>query len=271
MRAYSTPAVPGRTFTPAGAAPAITTSSPLPGGNVGAAYSQALAASGGTAPLVWSVLSGSVPAGCSLSAVGVLSGTPTTAAAYTFVAKVRDNVGRTATKSFDCTIAASLIWTTQPFAWNGLGWGGTAGGSWTYGTTFKVVQGKGCRCAGVAFLWATNTNRTFRFSLWNITLGTRLSYVDLVSTGASGEGVMKSYLFATPYIFPDSDDVYAVSCWEMTGAVYADTTSAARAPGLRGTAYNYLASVNYGGGDGIPTLTTGTRRYTVDAILQVPG
>ena len=57
----------------------ITTTS-LPNGTVGTAYSQTLAATGGATPYTWSVYSGSLPAGLSLgSSTGTISGTPTTA------------------------------------------------------------------------------------------------------------------------------------------------------------------------------------------------
>ncbi len=58
----------------------ITTAS-LPNGRVNAAYSQSLAATGGVQPYVWSLTSGTLPAGLTLSSGGVISGTPTTAAA----------------------------------------------------------------------------------------------------------------------------------------------------------------------------------------------
>lgn len=58
--------------------PSITTSS-LPAGTVGAAYSATLQASGGTPPYSWSLKSGSLPAGVSLSAAGTISGTPSSA------------------------------------------------------------------------------------------------------------------------------------------------------------------------------------------------
>ena len=90
------------------AAPSITTSSPLPGGVVGVPYSQTLAASGGTAPLTWTVTSGSTPAGMNLSSGGVLSGTPTTAALYSFVATVTDANSVSANKTFSITISAAL-------------------------------------------------------------------------------------------------------------------------------------------------------------------
>src|ERR1700733_2941311 len=65
--------------TPTATALSISTTA-LPGGQVGSAYSAALAASGGVSPLSWSIASGTMPAGLSLSATtGVISGTPTAA------------------------------------------------------------------------------------------------------------------------------------------------------------------------------------------------
>ena len=70
---------------------AISTVSPLPTVAQGAPYSTALNAIGGTQPYSWSVSSGALPPGLSLGpSTGVLSGTPTTAGAYTFTATVSD-------------------------------------------------------------------------------------------------------------------------------------------------------------------------------------
>ena len=56
------------------------------------AYSKTLAAKGGTAPYTWAIMSGTQPSGLSLSSAGVLSGTPSSAATFTFTARVTDNV-----------------------------------------------------------------------------------------------------------------------------------------------------------------------------------
>jgi Ice-binding-like/Putative Ig domain/IPTL-CTERM motif len=59
--------------------PTITlTPATLPIGHVGVAYSQQITASGGTGPYTFTVVSGSLPAGMTLSSGGLLSGTPTT-------------------------------------------------------------------------------------------------------------------------------------------------------------------------------------------------
>ena len=58
--------------------------SSLPNATVGIAYSQALIASGGTGPYSFTVTSGVLPAGLSLSAAGVLSGSATSAGSFSF-------------------------------------------------------------------------------------------------------------------------------------------------------------------------------------------
>jgi hypothetical protein len=92
----------------------ITTSSPLPNGAVGTAYSQTLAASGGVPGFTWSVTSGTPPAGLTLSAAGVLSGTPSTPATTNFTVQVRDNASQTATKQFAITIDPPPLTITTP-------------------------------------------------------------------------------------------------------------------------------------------------------------
>jgi len=87
----------------------INTSS-LPGGTVGWLYSQTFAASGGAPPYSWTVASGSLPAGLSLSSTGVLSGTPALANSYGFGISAADSAGHIATQAFSVTVINS---TTQ--------------------------------------------------------------------------------------------------------------------------------------------------------------
>jgi len=91
------------------------TTSALPPGKAGSAYSQALAASGRIAPYTWSIASGSLPAGLSLDpATGVISGTPTAAGVSTFAIQVADSesIPATAVASFSLTIAAKVASST---------------------------------------------------------------------------------------------------------------------------------------------------------------
>lgn len=85
----------------------ITTSSPLPGATRNHSYSTTLHATGGTPGYTWSLVSGSLPAGLSLSSGGVISGTPTTNGTKTFTVQVRDSVGNTATKQFSLTVSGT--------------------------------------------------------------------------------------------------------------------------------------------------------------------
>jgi large repetitive protein len=69
----------------------ITTASPLPGATLNAAYSQQLAASGGTGSHTWELVSGTPPDGITLSSSGLLSGTPSQAGTFQFLVRVRDS------------------------------------------------------------------------------------------------------------------------------------------------------------------------------------
>ena len=82
----------------------ITSSSTLTSGSTGTSYTLTLTASGGTSPYSWSVASGSLPPGLSLSSSGVLSGTPDTPDSYSFTVQVTDSTGASATQNDQITI-----------------------------------------------------------------------------------------------------------------------------------------------------------------------
>ena len=95
----------GLSAVPAPEKPAITTTT-LSGGKVGEAYSQTLAATG-TAPITWSIESGNLPAGLTLSG-DTISGTPTTAGTFTFTVKAGNSVGND-TKKLSIVIQAAPV------------------------------------------------------------------------------------------------------------------------------------------------------------------
>jgi hypothetical protein len=66
------------------------TTNQLPDGTNRSPYSAQLAATGGAAPYAWSV-SGALPAGLTMSSVGVISGTPTTAGQSIITVDVKDS------------------------------------------------------------------------------------------------------------------------------------------------------------------------------------
>jgi uncharacterized repeat protein (TIGR02543 family) len=87
-----------------GTAPTVTTAS-LPNGTVGTAYSQTLTATGDT-PITWSIDTGSLPDGLTLSTAGVIAGTPTTAGTSNFTVKATNATG-SGTKALSIVIAPS--------------------------------------------------------------------------------------------------------------------------------------------------------------------
>ena len=91
----------------AGAPLSITTAS-FPNATVGTAYSQSLAATGGTAPYTWALSSGTLPAGLTLNAsTGAITGTPTAASTTSFTVQVTDSAKNTQTKNLGIVVVTS--------------------------------------------------------------------------------------------------------------------------------------------------------------------
>jgi hypothetical protein len=95
------------TFYTSGGGVTITTTG-LPNGSQVQAYSATLAATGGTPPYTWTILSGSLPPGLTLSSSGVISGTPTGAGTYSFTVKVTDSASGSATANLSIVVAVLL-------------------------------------------------------------------------------------------------------------------------------------------------------------------
>lgn len=85
---------------------AIRTAPALPPANKNLPYTATLRAAGGAPPYAWSVVAGQLPAGLSLSAAGVLSGTPTETGASEFTVEVSDlsSPQQTATGTFTLAV-----------------------------------------------------------------------------------------------------------------------------------------------------------------------
>ena len=88
----------------------------LAGGTVGTAYSATLSATGGTSPYTWSLASGSLPAGLTLSSSGVISGTPTAAATSFFQRNGKDSASspQAATQALSIAVVAKGASTLTP-------------------------------------------------------------------------------------------------------------------------------------------------------------
>jgi large repetitive protein len=126
----------------------------VPGGTIGQAYSKQLTVwsvtainpvQGSPTSATWSIASGSLPAGVTLSSSGLLSGTPTAEGAYTFVVQATGGGGTTDTETETLTVRQPLALTSnvasakaevgQPFS----GAQSATGGSGTF--TWSVSSG----------------------------------------------------------------------------------------------------------------------------------
>ena len=112
---FSTAATPTRTVRRefvihvAGALQIATTD--LPPAVQDAAYLAAIDITGGTAPFTWSIISGALPAGLTLSN-GLIQGTPTAAATYTFTVGVQDSAAPPGNDSQ--TFVVTVVSATDP-------------------------------------------------------------------------------------------------------------------------------------------------------------
>jgi hypothetical protein len=137
------------------AAASVTTST-LPGGDVGVAYSQTLVGTGGAPTYSWTE-TGALPSGITLSTGGLLAGTTTAAAnTYPIVVTLTDSLGQTATKSLTLNIVADPTVTTASLPGGNLtvaynqtltGSGGTL--PYTWAETGALPNGLTLSSAGV--------------------------------------------------------------------------------------------------------------------------
>ena len=82
-------------------------------------YSQTLAATGGTVPYIWSIATGTLPAGLVLNPDGTLTGTPNGSGTFSFTVQVTDSTAptaETATANFvlQTTVTFQITTTTIP-------------------------------------------------------------------------------------------------------------------------------------------------------------
>ena len=120
--------------------PALTFTGSLPNAVLGATFSQTLTAAGGLAPYTYAVTAGSLPAGLSLSAAGMLSGTPTSAGASSFTVTATDSESTPQTVSLTLVLLVTYAATatdaelTGPYAFLFQGYDDVAAGVLAYQT-----------------------------------------------------------------------------------------------------------------------------------------
>lgn len=88
----------------------------LPGGTAGSAYSQNLSQTGALGAPNYAVTAGALPPGLTLSAGGVVSGTPTATGTFNFTVTVSDNSGCSGSRAYSIT----TVCPANPTTLNGL-------------------------------------------------------------------------------------------------------------------------------------------------------
>ncbi len=97
--------------------PLVISTTTLPAGLTGTAYSQTVSASGGLAPRTFSVFSGALPANLSLDPnSGVISGTPSAAGTANFTVRVTDGTSQTVDKPLSIAIYGPPVFSTTTLA-----------------------------------------------------------------------------------------------------------------------------------------------------------
>src|SRR6266568_3441960 len=98
-----------------GTAAGLAISATLPAASVGSTYSGSLTASGGTAPYTFTVVSGQLPQGLSLTdATGAISGIPTASGSFNFGVSVSDSTGASKEQALAVNVANAPISPTPP-------------------------------------------------------------------------------------------------------------------------------------------------------------
>jgi hypothetical protein len=133
---------------------AITTTSPLPDGFTGVAYSQMLTSSDLSDSAAWSVAAGTLPNGLSLGSTGVITGSCTIAGTFNFTIGLTIG-GVVALKNFSILV--------HPINWNNLVWQnifnvpGTGFAFSVFNGASFAVNAQGSGGAGQAFVRAIGT------------------------------------------------------------------------------------------------------------------
>jgi hypothetical protein len=223
---------------------AISTST-LDGATPGTSYTQSLSATGGRPPYSWSVTSGALPSGLTLSSSGTISGTPTSAGTFAFTVQVSDSSTpspETASAALSITVS---VGTVDSDNWSGYFVSDPTSNSFTAVTgTFTVpylVSGTPTSDATATWVGIDGANNT-----------------SLIQAGV------------IEYVDPsDTSQFYVIPWWEILPAAETDITSVAVAPGDEVTVTIGFVS----GNTWAITLTDDTNgeSFTTDQIYTGPG
>ncbi len=271
--------------------PAITLSpATLPNGQLGAAYSQQLTASGGTGPYTFSLTSGSLPGGVTLASGGLLSGTPTASGSFPVTIKATASNTCMGTQNYTLVIAACPAITVNPATLPN----GTAGAAYNQTLTanggtpayaFTVTAGalpNGLALSTTGALTGTPTAAgAFNFTVLardaNNCSGTR-AYALTINAASSG---LQFFALPSPVRLLDTRPGASVNACSQPNAPIAGGTSRLQAarnfcgiPANAAALTGNVTTVNSGGGyltlypSGAAQPTVASTNYGVNEIIN---
>ena len=211
-------------------APLAVTTATLPGGTTGTAYSAALSATGGFAPYRWSLSSGQLPSGLSLTAAGTIIGTPAAVGAYPMTVQVADSTGQQASAPLSLAVAAPLAVTTSALP-NG-----------TTGTAYSAT------------LSATGGFAQYR---WSLSSGQLPSGVSLTAAGTISGTPAAVGAYPMTVQVADATGQQASAPLSLAVAAPLAVTTAALPNGTSGTAYTMALSATGGTAPYLWSLSSG--------------
>jgi len=245
----------------------------LPNGTQSVAYNQSLAAAGGTTPYSWSLISGALPAGLSLSSGGQISGTPTTTGTSNFTVQVTDasTPVQTATRALSITIVAAsggcpcTIWpsTAVPSVAD-VGPDSPV----ELGVTFRADSNG--YITGIRFYKSTGNTGTHVGNLWS-SGGTLLASATFTGESASGwqQGNFSNPVAITANTFYVASYHTTIGHYSVTGNYFA-TTGVDNAP--LHAPVNSSSTPNgpyaYGSTSTFPRNTYNSANYWVDVVFS---
>jgi len=240
------------------AALSVTTTG-LPSGTIGVPYVATLAASGGTPPLTWAVASGQLPTGLSLSSAGKISGTPSSAGSFTFIAQATDSGSpqETALQSYTMMVSSSTTGAGIHVNAGGPAYTDASGSIWQADTNFN---------GGLTFSTThtiTNTTEPVLYQSQRYTTGP-LQYNFNVPNG----NYLVTLKFAELYYTAPKQRVFDIALNGNTVQSSFDTLEQAGGPNVAIDTH-YAVTVN--GGQIIILLTPVIDAPAVNAIEIVPG
>ena len=230
-----------RTYTVAIGCTSVTLSpATLAPATAGTAFSQTLTASGGQGPYTFTITTGALPAGVTLSPGGVLSGTPGATGSFSFTVRATDPTGCTGTR--DYTLQVCSLLTLSPATLTGT----------TIGTPFSQP-----------FTVAGGTApSTFAVTAGSLPPGLELSAAGVLSGTPTAVGTFSFTVTAT-----DAVGCTGVRTYSLTVCPVVTLEPASLPPGAVGSAYSQTLA---GSGGTAPYVFTATGALPPGLVLS-PG